>query len=391
MKETRMTKLEMACEAVTSYVQKHHEEKDLIKTWQGVIDLVRQSYPDIEPSGSNMHPSDICYNRMNGIHKTKRFDEWPHALIYLGSTKYQLVGKNYPYTGNVLDSGKKVQGFWKNGIYFDGDDLTAVPDIPVNARARRDDLAEGLKSALREIPVRIDFKDRRVLIYFRDLMVCGAVVEEEGYLIYNATDEWKDKTSYYCERSENGTWHYYLETIDEVIGEVQRLVLFEATKSNRPPSSGTNHTSELSSVVTQDVFEKAYVRFLEQADKNALSKKSQGQRIPYGIPSNNIIDGGDLSQHFGQGAASNTPYMNWWIVSVYYIVNSGRIVLGIEEHKEYPYLKKMKPIKYEKIGNKKIDVAVFYETDKEHIEYAELYDRFITVSEEVMKLRDAKG
>ena len=227
-----MTKLEMACEAVTSYVQKHHEEKDLIKTWQGVIDLVRQSYPDIEPSGSNMHPSDICYNCMNGIHKTKRFDEWPHALIYLGSTKYQLVGKNYPYTGNVLDSGKKVQGFWKNGIYFDGDDLTAVPDIPVNARARRDDLAEGLKSALREILVRIDLKDRRVLISFRDLMVCGAVVEEEGYLIYNATDEWKDKTSYYCERSENGTWHYYLETIDEVIGEVQRLVLFEATKSN---------------------------------------------------------------------------------------------------------------------------------------------------------------
>ena len=75
-----MTKLEKACEAITNYVQKYHGEDDLVKSWQEVIDLVRLSYPDIDPKGSNMHPSDICYNRANAMHKTKRFDKWPHAF-----------------------------------------------------------------------------------------------------------------------------------------------------------------------------------------------------------------------------------------------------------------------------------------------------------------------
>ena len=380
-----MTKLEEACEAITTYVQKHNTENDLTMSWQEVIDLVRQRYPDIDPGGSNMHPSDICYNRANGIHKTKRFDKWPHALVMLDKAKYQLVGREYLYTGSVLDASGKVYGFWRHGIYFDGNDNDTVPDIPMNTRARRDDLAEGLKSVLRETPVQIESTDRRILVYSQELMTCGVIVENEGYRIYHVSDNWKAKTSYYCEKSEDGTWYYYLETIDEVIGEIQRLILVEISKSADSSSITTKHTSELSRIVTLDVFKKAYSVFLEQADKNAISQKSQGPRFPYGIPSN-LIDGAKVCQHFGQGAASRTPYINWWTVSVYYVINSAKIVIGIEEHPEYQYLKKMKPLKHEKIGNKKIDVAVFYETTKDHIDYAKLHERFITVSEEVMRL-----
>ena len=119
-----MTKLEEACEAITDYVRKYHGEEDLIMSWREVNDLVRQRYPDIDQDGSNMHPSDICYNRANGMHKTKRFDKWPHALIKLDRAKYQLVGKNYPYTGYVFDAQGDVYGFWKNGIYSENSDYT---------------------------------------------------------------------------------------------------------------------------------------------------------------------------------------------------------------------------------------------------------------------------
>ena len=124
----RMTTLEEACEAITDYVQNYHGEDDLTKSWREVTDLVRLRYPDIDPDGSNMHPSDICYNRANGIHKTKRFDKWPHALLNLDRATYQLVGKNYPYTGYVLDARGDIYGFWKDGIYYDNSDLTGVSD-----------------------------------------------------------------------------------------------------------------------------------------------------------------------------------------------------------------------------------------------------------------------
>lgn len=62
--------------------------------------------------------------------------------------------------------------------------------------------------------------------------------------------------------------------------------------------------------------------------------------------------------------------------------------MGIEEDR-YPHLKeiKIKPLRYSRIGNKKIDTAVFYSTTKESIDYGELHENFINVCEEVMRLR----
>lgn len=48
-------------------------------------------------------------------------------------------------------------------------------------------------------------------------------------------------------------------------------------------------------------------------------------------------------------------------------------------------MNKMTPIKFEQIGNKKINVAVFYESDVDKVDYEKLYECFINVSEQVMK------
>lgn len=148
---------------------------------------------------------------------------------------------------------------------------------------------------------------------------------------------------------------------------------------------GRKHASELRQNVTPEKFEATFKVFLEQAEKNAVSGKSHGGRTPYGFEKNTYFDGANFVYHYGQGAASKTPYVNWWVLSIYYVVDKGSIVMGIEERR-YPHLNKMKPLRYKQIGNKNEDVAVFYETSRDSIDYATLYDRFISVAEEVMAL-----
>ena len=59
--------------------------------------------------------------------------------------------------------------------------------------------------------------------------------------------------------------------------------------------------------------------------------------------------------------------------------------MGIERNR-YPKLNQMKPIRFVQLGNKKTDVAVFYESSKNVIDFWALYEEFIKVSEEVMML-----
>ena len=148
-----------------------------------------------------------------------------------------------------------------------------------------------------------------------------------------------------------------------------------------------SHISELRTIVTQQVFEQVYEKFMEQAEKNALAKKSNGSRTPYGFFSVPKCDGADFLQHFGQGASSVTPYMNWWVVSVYYVVNCRDIMIGIEEGR-YPFFDdmRMKPMRFERVGKRKNRIAVYYSTNKETVNYESLYEGFITICEEVMRL-----
>ena len=158
-------------------------------------------------------------------------------------------------------------------------------------------------------------------------------------------------------------------------------------------SNSDKHKSRLSQTMTMSVFEKAYMHFIIQADKNAVSKKSHGERLPLGISREvddkiKEHDGGGrfgVGQHFGQGAASKTPYINWFVVSIYYLPDTERIVMGIEKER-YPKLRQMTPLRYTQLGNKKTDVAVFFESSKSQLDYRQLYTTFIDVSEQVMSL-----
>lgn len=46
----------------------------------------------------------------------------------------------------------------------------------------------------------------------------------------------------------------------------------------------------------------------------------------------------------------------------------------------------IKPLRYAHVGNKKEQIAVFYSTTKSSIDFVELYENFLNVCEEVMRL-----
>ena len=161
----------------------------------------------------------------------------------------------------------------------------------------------------------------------------------------------------------------------------------DENKGENSTANKAEHTSELSQVVTATAFEKAYAAFIDQADKNASSGKAQGSKTPYGFSEKPECDGAHFKSQYGQGTPSAAPYMNWFVVSIYYLPNSGDIIMGIEEDR-YSHLKEMsiKPLRYAQIGNKKVSTAVFYSTNKSSVDYGELHEKFISVCEEVMRL-----
>jgi hypothetical protein len=102
------------------------------------------------------------------------------------------------------------------------------------------------------------------------------------------------------------------------------------------------------------MFEKTYRLFLEQVDENVISGSDSGGQTPKGFDKKTNCDGANVSIHNGMGNAIKTPYLCWWVVSIYYLPDSGNIIMGIEEDR-YPHLKeiKIKPLRYYRIGNKK--------------------------------------
>lgn len=160
---------------------------------------------------------------------------------------------------------------------------------------------------------------------------------------------------------------------------------FIETNSSRCGEADTVSISELRQNLSPEKFEKAFKAFLKQADANAISKKSDGLETPFGIE-NRMYDGANLHLHYGQGAASKTPYMNWWVLSIYYVVDTQMVYLGIEKERRYPYLEKLNPPRYKELGNKKESVAIFYSRPKDAIDYPALYEKFITTAEEIIRL-----
>lgn len=133
-------------------------------------------------------------------------------------------------------------------------------------------------------------------------------------------------------------------------------------------------------------FKEALDKFLKQADENKISTKSNGKKI-IEIPEC------DLRTHYGQGSASQAPYLNWAVVSIYYITAENKIILGIPKKFLDDPTHHLSQMQISKIGNKLLGanaadkyIAVYYETSRELLDYDELYDKFLSICEEVHRV-----
>ena len=380
-----MNNFERVRDLVNEYVRENGTDTEMSRG--EFLEWVHQTYDNISAAKNNLYPTDISYNLYNA--GLVDFPGPNLCLVYVEERdKFRLVGTGYKFTGSIWQyknkKNEQVVGHWENGV-CSMDSSKYDEQLAEAILLRREDIADWLKSDLKGAPIDVKEAGRDVRVEFQGVLICGIHIEDEGYKIYNASSEWKEKTTYRCEEAEDGTWFYYVETSDEAIGQVELLFKFEAQKGKGIDAGKENGTSELRRILSPEQFEKSFSAFMIQAEKNAVSKKSQGPRYPEGFENNKHVDGCNFSQHFGQGAASKTPYFNWHVVSIYYLVDISKIIIGIEVSR-YPHIGKMKPLRIAQLGNRQTGVAVFYETTKEKIDYQELYDKFLGTSEEVLRL-----
>jgi len=229
-----MTLHEKGVIAIDEYLRENPSEKGKLKTRKEVYEIMHKYYSEITIDKNNVPPTDICWNSVNNKPGSKIFDDfehWPHALESVDGS-FKLLGTDFLYTGDVRHAGLKILfARWKDGVYerIVVDDTRAV-DVPENLKIRLQNLYEGIKAELDAAPVTVRINGTAVEVNYQELLLCGVNVEQETYKLYNASSDWTDITTYHCEEMGDGTWFYYLDTIDECIGESQRLVVFETQK-----------------------------------------------------------------------------------------------------------------------------------------------------------------
>ena len=106
--------------------------------------------------------------------------------------------------------------------------------ISENIIARKQDLLESVEYVLKNYSCSIMENENAISIQFSKDKVIGIAVEANGYCIYNVSDEWAEKTTYLCEKEEDGIWYYNLGSIDECIGELERIAKLETQTAVKP-------------------------------------------------------------------------------------------------------------------------------------------------------------
>ena len=220
-----MNNFERVRELVNKYVSENGAGKEMSRG--EFLEWVHETYENISAAKNNLYPTDISFNLYNA--GLKDFPGPNLCLVYVEERNtFRLVGSGYKHTGPIYQykgkSIEKIVGQWNDGVCSMGETSIKEEILSDNARFRREDLAAGIKGAVKALPVKVTEKGRIVTVEFQDLLISGVSVEDEGYKIFNASSEWAEKTTYLCEEAKDVTWFYYLETIDECIGEMQRLV-----------------------------------------------------------------------------------------------------------------------------------------------------------------------
>jgi hypothetical protein len=134
-----------------------------------------------------------------------------------------------------------------------------------NVLNKRDDLVEWLKRILKNTPVSIETKEENIFVRLQETLICSVSVEDKTYKIYNVSNEWEDETTYHCEKFGDETLFYYLDSIDECMGEVQRLVIYEI--SNRT-SDKDSHRKKVEQIIDDLSKENVAITFDANNKKN---------------------------------------------------------------------------------------------------------------------------
>lgn len=219
-----MTIKEKVTEVINDYVNLNGIASKM--TPDQLYSLVTATYP---MNRNSFLPADYCYNRTNeGID----FEKHVHLFARTDEGNYLILGENYPYSGPVYyrkrgETKDSICGVWTNGLYEAG--VMVAEAI----KPRFYDLLESVENVLKTMPVTVVPDKNSVLVQYQESIVCVISVKYEVYKIHEVTSDWKEKTSYYCELADNKTWYYFLETIDECVGEAQRIVLFEMNNQSK--------------------------------------------------------------------------------------------------------------------------------------------------------------
>ena len=149
--------------------------------------------------------------------------------------------------------------------------------INENVLVRKKDLLEGIEYALKGYKCSIIENGSDIKVRFSKDIEIGLAVEENGYRIYNISEDWAEKTTYFCEKDINGIRYYYLDSIDECIGEMERIAEVEIKNVVVPI---VNDGTLLS------VFRSVEDRYLELEFSKTNAKGKEVNRAVYIYPKN---------------------------------------------------------------------------------------------------------
>lgn len=212
-----MNNHERVCDAITKYIHDNPEELHRVFSRDEVIKIYQNYYPNLK--GSDVSPSDICWNRVNGKRITKDFQNWAHSLEYVVDVQYRLLGSDCNYSGIVYYRPKGYTEDMVFGVFENGKFTKVVSQRIVN-------LKRMLENALKNTDIKVKTEDNDIQL-LRKEKICRILVEEEYYSIFPEDARWCSVSTFVYDKDMN---YSNVDMPDECVGEVIRMIAWEKEK-----------------------------------------------------------------------------------------------------------------------------------------------------------------